>query len=210
MDPYRVLGVPRSCTRAEVKEAFRARAWDAHPDRGGAEEDFIRLSTAYNQIIAELAADSGPRAAESEGAAWNGRQPEPTRGAQDQLHRGRRRRLGRKSRFPRPPDPGWEPDLVIAPEVPRGGRRPRPFDPNWVPDLIVLDDGPWDPDAGGPADPRVGTAGAGARLSRFFRSAAREDSFWQSEPARLLGMVLFLGLIAALLGLCAVVWNQDP
>ena len=54
MDPYRTLGVPRGCTREEVKAAFRARVPLAHPDRGGEDGTFIQLRAAYEQILAEL------------------------------------------------------------------------------------------------------------------------------------------------------------
>jgi len=54
MDPYRILGVPKGCTHDEVREAFRARALAAHPDRGGAELSFIQLRAAYEEIVAEL------------------------------------------------------------------------------------------------------------------------------------------------------------
>jgi hypothetical protein len=54
MDPYRTLGVPRGCTREEVKEAFLARVPSAHPDRGGDHLAFIHLRAAYEQILADL------------------------------------------------------------------------------------------------------------------------------------------------------------
>jgi len=59
MDPYRILGVARGCTREEVKEAFRAKVPSAHPDRGGEDLTFIQLRAAYEQILAEL--DRRPR-----------------------------------------------------------------------------------------------------------------------------------------------------
>jgi len=59
MDPYRILGVARGCTREEVKEAFRAKVPSTHPDRGGADLTFIQLRAAYEQILAEL--DRRPR-----------------------------------------------------------------------------------------------------------------------------------------------------
>ena len=63
MDPYLTLGVPKGCNREEVKEAFRVRVQYAHPDRGGEDESFIRLRTAYEQILAELDQDAGSNAA---------------------------------------------------------------------------------------------------------------------------------------------------
>ena len=60
MDPYEILGVPRGCTREQVKEAFRARVRRAHPDRGGDEAAFIELCAAYRDILAEPEMDAGP------------------------------------------------------------------------------------------------------------------------------------------------------
>ena len=47
MDPYRILGVPRGCTREEAKAAFRVGVQLAHPDHGGEDVNFIKLRTAY-------------------------------------------------------------------------------------------------------------------------------------------------------------------
>ena len=54
MDPYRTLGVTRSCTHDAVKEAFLARVPLAHPDHGGKDLAFIELRAAYEKIIAAL------------------------------------------------------------------------------------------------------------------------------------------------------------
>ena len=55
MDPYQILGIARGCTRDEVRAAFRARAWHAHPDRGGDEQPFIELwRGVYKQVLGEL------------------------------------------------------------------------------------------------------------------------------------------------------------
>ncbi len=53
MDPYLILGVPRGCTREEVKGAFRSRVHLAHPDRGGDTVAFVQLCNAYRQILEE-------------------------------------------------------------------------------------------------------------------------------------------------------------
>jgi hypothetical protein len=60
MDPYVILGVSRDCTREQVKEAFRSRVHQAHPDRGGDGEAFVRLCSAYRQLLHELEQREGP------------------------------------------------------------------------------------------------------------------------------------------------------
>ena len=53
-DPYDVLGLPRSCTDAEIKRAFRELARQHHPDSNPgdahAEERFKELSVAYETL----------------------------------------------------------------------------------------------------------------------------------------------------------------
>jgi curved DNA-binding protein CbpA len=39
-DPYKVLGVSRDASEADVRAAFRRRAKNAHPDRGGNRDEF--------------------------------------------------------------------------------------------------------------------------------------------------------------------------
>ncbi len=115
MDPYQALGVSRSCTREQVKEVFRTRAWHAHPDRGGEDAAFIRLCTAYKQILEEL-----------------DRRPNP-----------RLPNQARSSRPARPavtPGESPIPDTIFVDEIPPSRWPPKPFDPNWKPDLILLDE----------------------------------------------------------------------
>ena len=49
-DPYSVLGVNPGATKDEVKKAFKKRAMETHPDRGGNEEEFKKVNEAYEQI----------------------------------------------------------------------------------------------------------------------------------------------------------------
>lgn len=51
MNHYEVLGVPRNASQAEVKKAFRERAWRAHPDRGGSPETMTALNKAYDVLM---------------------------------------------------------------------------------------------------------------------------------------------------------------
>lgn len=47
MKIYRILDVDRSSTEDEIKKAYRKMAIKLHPDRGGSQEDFIRLQEAW-------------------------------------------------------------------------------------------------------------------------------------------------------------------
>ena len=49
-DPYSVLGVNPGATKDEVKKAFKKRAMETHPDRGGNEEEFKKVNEAYERI----------------------------------------------------------------------------------------------------------------------------------------------------------------
>jgi hypothetical protein len=195
VDPYLALGIRRGSTPEEVKEAFRALAWHAHPDRGGLESEFIRLSTAYNQIIEELARDPSPALRKPAPAYSSGRRAS--------------RRRARKNRFRTPPDPSFEPDLVIAGARPRGTRPMKPFDPDWAPDLVMLDEAQSAVGAGLPPDPAGTVPDDDVWLRRIFRWVVPEDSFLQTRPAWIPWLVLMLGLFLAILWACWVAWNQD-
>ena len=45
-----VLGVRRTATPPEVKAAYRAKAREAHPDRGGSAERFAAIQCAYDVL----------------------------------------------------------------------------------------------------------------------------------------------------------------
>lgn len=47
MKIYRILGVDRSSTEDEIKKAYHKMAIKLHPDRGGSQEDFIKLQEAW-------------------------------------------------------------------------------------------------------------------------------------------------------------------
>jgi curved DNA-binding protein CbpA len=63
-DPYKVLGVQRSASEAEIKRAYRALALKWHPDKNPgnpqAEQHFMRIGAAYEQLT------NAPAAAEHE------------------------------------------------------------------------------------------------------------------------------------------------
>jgi curved DNA-binding protein CbpA len=47
MDPYRVLNVPRTAERHTIRAAYRALAWQWHPDRGGSQDQMIQINEAW-------------------------------------------------------------------------------------------------------------------------------------------------------------------
>jgi len=50
MDPYTVLGVPRTADSSEIKNAYRKLAMKNHPDRGGDENKFKQINEAYDTL----------------------------------------------------------------------------------------------------------------------------------------------------------------
>lgn len=49
-DLYAILGVDRDATEEDIKRAYRRRARESHPDTGGDESEFKRLTTAYEVL----------------------------------------------------------------------------------------------------------------------------------------------------------------
>lgn len=55
MDRHRdVLGVAEDAPPADVARAFRRRALETHPDRGGSAVEFIQIQAAYQALQADL------------------------------------------------------------------------------------------------------------------------------------------------------------
>lgn len=50
MDYYSTLGLQRGASDAEIKKAYRSLAMKHHPDRGGDEQKFKEISTAYDAL----------------------------------------------------------------------------------------------------------------------------------------------------------------
>jgi len=50
MNPYTILGVSIDATEAEVKKAYREKAWTSHPDRGGSTLDMTKVNAAWEAI----------------------------------------------------------------------------------------------------------------------------------------------------------------
>lgn len=52
MNPYQELGVEKDADEGAIKRAFRRRARETHPDKGGAKEEFQRVNAAY-QVVSD-------------------------------------------------------------------------------------------------------------------------------------------------------------
>lgn len=50
MDYYKILGLSRGASDEEIKKAYRTLAMKHHPDRGGSEEQFKDIATAYEVL----------------------------------------------------------------------------------------------------------------------------------------------------------------
>ena len=48
---YEVLGLKRSASQEDIKDAFRKKALETHPDKGGDEEEFKIVRNAYECLI---------------------------------------------------------------------------------------------------------------------------------------------------------------
>ncbi|CAN5720478.1 hypothetical protein BH11MYX4_BH11MYX4_36320 [soil metagenome] len=51
VDPFVLLGVTSAATLDDVKTAFRKKALEHHPDRGGTAEAFMAVKRAYDAIV---------------------------------------------------------------------------------------------------------------------------------------------------------------
>ncbi len=50
MNPFTILGVNLMSSEDEVKVAYRKKAWDAHPDHGGTNEQMAKVNAAFEVI----------------------------------------------------------------------------------------------------------------------------------------------------------------
>jgi len=50
MDPFKILGVNFNSTYEEVKEAYKKRARQVHPDKGGSNEDMMKVNAAFETL----------------------------------------------------------------------------------------------------------------------------------------------------------------
>ncbi len=51
VDPYALLGIANDTPLEDVKTAFRKKALEHHPDRGGTAEAFMAIKRAYDAIV---------------------------------------------------------------------------------------------------------------------------------------------------------------
>lgn len=51
MNYYELLGVPADATAAQIKAAYRKKAQEHHPDKGGDEEVFVAIKRAYETLL---------------------------------------------------------------------------------------------------------------------------------------------------------------
>jgi hypothetical protein len=211
MDPYHTLGVPKDCTRDELKEAFRARALLAHPDRGGEPAAFIQLRLAYDQIITELGrrppglvADTGERPARP---AYRPKQPDPPWEPDLIL-------LDEepfRTRPPGSPDPNWEPDLILLDDEPYRTRPAGSPDPSWEPDLILLDDEPRNGRFPEPRDPRVARQNYIGWLARFAARSQHNDEAESDETwLNISGIMVLFSVITLTVWICWAAWSYEP
>ena len=56
-DPFRVLALPYDAGPDDVRRAFRRRAHETHPDRGGSADAFHAVRDAYRALTADLDAE---------------------------------------------------------------------------------------------------------------------------------------------------------
>ena len=50
MDYYSILGVPKDASEKDIKQAYKKKSMQHHPDRGGNEEEFKRVNEAYQNL----------------------------------------------------------------------------------------------------------------------------------------------------------------
>jgi curved DNA-binding protein CbpA len=54
LNPYRIIGVSKNFTELELKKAYLRKAMKTHPDKGGSEKEFQKVSIAYTFLLNKL------------------------------------------------------------------------------------------------------------------------------------------------------------
>ncbi|KKM26719.1 hypothetical protein LCGC14_1581920 [marine sediment metagenome] len=50
LNPYTILNVDPEATKEIIDKAFKKKAWSAHPDHGGSNQEMIKVNAAYEAI----------------------------------------------------------------------------------------------------------------------------------------------------------------
>lgn len=50
LDPFKILGVSPNATKDEVQKAYKKKAAEVHPDKGGSHENMIKVNAAKEAI----------------------------------------------------------------------------------------------------------------------------------------------------------------
>mmetsp|Transcript_99944 Transcript_99944/g.158178 ORF Transcript_99944/g.158178 Transcript_99944/m.158178 type:complete len:134 (+) Transcript_99944:110-511(+) len=66
-----VLGISSSASQQEIRDAYKRRAIETHPDKGGLPEDFRAVKEAYESLIRQLLEPPIPKARDSKSRAKN-------------------------------------------------------------------------------------------------------------------------------------------
>jgi preprotein translocase subunit Sec63 len=51
---FEILGIPAGSGPDQIKTAYRRRALETHPDKGGDQKDFIQVKTAYELLTGKI------------------------------------------------------------------------------------------------------------------------------------------------------------
>jgi len=54
LNPYKIIGVPKDYSELQLKKAYLEKAMIAHPDKGGSEREFQKISIAYTFLLTKL------------------------------------------------------------------------------------------------------------------------------------------------------------
>jgi hypothetical protein len=136
-DPFRVLGLPRDATQAEVKRAYRRLAKTFHPDAAGEATvaRFLEIQSAYETLVG--GAGAGGRRSRARPGPPTAREPwraDPER-ARDAREPGRgRARRGPTDGRPtgeRPPRGDRAQNRATPGSTTYDGADQEPFDPDW-------------------------------------------------------------------------------
>ena len=50
-DFYKILDIDKKASQEDIRKAFRKKAVEHHPDKGGKNDDFIKLNNAYQELL---------------------------------------------------------------------------------------------------------------------------------------------------------------